>query len=84
MMWAALAYTLMQRLRAIALQGTELARTSAATIRTRLLKIGATIVRHMIVIPPLAEARPGVWYINRALFPIAKSASPPDLSLIHI
>lgn len=43
---AALAYTLMQRLRAIALAGTELARATAATIRVRLLKIGAAIVRN--------------------------------------
>jgi hypothetical protein len=43
---AALAYTLMQRLRALALQGSELERASAATIRCRLLKIGAAIVRN--------------------------------------
>lgn len=43
---AALAYTLMQRLRALALHGTELARASAATIRVRLLKIGAAILRN--------------------------------------
>jgi hypothetical protein len=43
---AALAYTLMQRLRALALQGTELERASAATIRVRLLKIGAAILRN--------------------------------------
>jgi len=43
---AALAYTLMQRLREIALSGSELARATAATIRVRLLKIGAAIVRN--------------------------------------
>lgn len=43
---AALAYTLMQRLRALALQGSELERASAATIRVRLLKIGAAIQRN--------------------------------------
>jgi len=43
---AALAYTLMQRLRAIALAATELERATAATIRVRLLKIGAAIVRN--------------------------------------
>jgi hypothetical protein len=43
---AALAYTLMQRLRALALRATELERASAATIRVRLLKIGATILRN--------------------------------------
>jgi hypothetical protein len=40
------AYTLMQRLRALALHATELERASAATIRVRLLKIGAAIVRN--------------------------------------
>jgi hypothetical protein len=43
---AALAYTLMQRLRALALSGTELARACAATIRTRLLKIGVGVLRN--------------------------------------
>lgn len=46
LMFAALAYTLMQRLRAVALQGTELARATAATIRVKLLKIGAAILRN--------------------------------------
>jgi hypothetical protein len=43
---AALAYTLMQRLRALALQGTELERVSTATLRVRPLKIGAAILRN--------------------------------------
>jgi hypothetical protein len=43
---AALAYTLMQRLRALALQDTELQRATASTIRVRLLKIGAAILRN--------------------------------------
>jgi hypothetical protein len=43
---AALAYTLMQRLRALALQASELERASAATVRVRLLKIGAAILRN--------------------------------------
>ena len=42
---AALAYTLMQRLRDLALKGSTLERATA-TIRTRLLKIGAAIVRN--------------------------------------
>ena len=46
LMFAALAYTLMQRLREVALTGTELANATAATIRVRLLKIGAAIVRN--------------------------------------
>jgi hypothetical protein len=43
---AALAYTLMQRLRALALHATELERATAATIRARLLRIGAAILRN--------------------------------------
>jgi len=46
LLFAALAYTLMQRLRAIALQATELERATAATIRVRLLKIGGAVVRN--------------------------------------
>jgi hypothetical protein len=43
---AGLAYTLMQRLRTLALSGTELADACAATIRTRLLKIGVAVLRN--------------------------------------
>ena len=43
---AALAYTLMIQLRRLALKGTELAQACTATIRTRLLKIGAAVVRN--------------------------------------
>jgi hypothetical protein len=43
---ASLAYVLMERLRAIGLAGTELARAQVGTIRSRLLKIGAVIVRN--------------------------------------
>ena len=46
LMFSALAYTLMQRLREIALANTELARATAATIRVKLLKIGAAVVRN--------------------------------------
>ena len=43
---AAMAYTLMQRLRQLALAGTELARATTATIRAKLLKIGAAVIRN--------------------------------------
>jgi hypothetical protein len=43
---AALAYTLMQRLRALCLRGTVLERATAATIRVRLLKFAAAVVRN--------------------------------------
>lgn len=43
---AALAYTLMVNLRRMALKGTELERACADTIRLKLLKIGAAVVRN--------------------------------------
>lgn len=45
-LFSALAYTLMQRLREIALAATDLASASAATIRVRLLKIGTAVIRN--------------------------------------
>jgi hypothetical protein len=41
--FAAMAYVLIEGLQRLGLQGTELARAQAATIRLRLLKIGARI-----------------------------------------
>ena len=41
--WAAFAYLLMERLRALTLQGTELAEATVGTIRTRLLKVAAAV-----------------------------------------
>lgn len=46
LLFAALAYTLMQQLRAIVLPGTDLVNAQAATIRTKLLKIGASVIRN--------------------------------------
>jgi len=43
---AALAYTLMIQLRQVALKGTELEKACTATIRTKLLKIGAAVLRN--------------------------------------
>jgi len=43
---SALAYTLMEAIRRLALQGTELARAQCGTLRLKLLKIGAVIVRN--------------------------------------
>lgn len=45
-LFAALAYTLLQRLKALALTGTELAHATTATIRVKLLKIGAAVLRN--------------------------------------
>lgn len=46
LLWAALAYTLMINLRRQALQGTPLERACTATIRIKLLKIGAAVLRN--------------------------------------
>ncbi len=43
---SSLAYILTERLRALALAGTEFARLQALTLRTKLLKIGAVIIRN--------------------------------------
>jgi len=43
---SSLAYVLVERLRALALAGTEFARLQATTLRTKLFKIGAVIVRN--------------------------------------
>jgi hypothetical protein len=45
-LFSALAYTLMQRLREMALQDADLVKATAATIRVSLLKIGATVIRN--------------------------------------
>ena len=46
MLIASLGYVLMQHLRCVALAGTELATAQAGTIRAKLLKVGAVIVRN--------------------------------------
>ena len=43
---SSLAYVLVERLRALALSGTQFARLQATTLRAKLLKIGAVIVRN--------------------------------------
>ena len=43
---SALAYTLVERLRALALQGTTLARAQISTLRSKLLKLAAVITRN--------------------------------------
>ena len=70
---AALAYTLMQRLRELALKGSELERATAATIRTRLLKIGAAIVRNTRRVRVLLASHPPL----RTLFLSAARALAP-------
>jgi len=43
---ASLAYTLIEAIRRIALKGTELARAQCGTIRLKLLKVGAVIIKN--------------------------------------
>lgn len=45
-LFSSLAYILLERLKAIALQGTDFARAQAHTIRLKLLKIGGIIIRN--------------------------------------
>ena len=45
-LFAGFAYTLMQRFKEMALVGTEFERAATATIRVRLLKIGAAVIRN--------------------------------------
>lgn len=66
---SALAYTLLNAIRQRALVGTELARARCDTIRLKLLKIGASVIRNTRrVILMLSESCPG-----KALFRLAAS-----------
>lgn len=47
---AAMAYTLMETIRRLALKGTQLEQATCATIRTKLIKIGAVIVSKLTVV----------------------------------
>lgn len=73
LMFAALAYTLMQRLREIALSHTELARATAASIRVKLLKIGAAILRNTRRVRILLASH----HPSREIFLIAARALAP-------
>lgn len=73
LMFAALAYTLMQRLREIALSNTELARATAASIRVKLLKIGAAILRNTRRVRILLASH----HPSREIFLIAARALAP-------
>ena len=60
---ASLAYTLMNTIRRLGLKGSEYARAQCATIRLKLLKIGAVITRNTTARPPpplkrLSRSRP--------------------------
>ena len=74
---AALAYTPMINLRRLGLKGTELAQAWTATLRTKLLKIGAAVVRNtrrVCVCCLLASAHP----IKHVLIIAARALSPKN------
>jgi len=60
---AGLAYTLMQRFKELALQDTALERASSASIRVRLLKMGAVIVRNTRRIRLLLADQPPLQHV---------------------
>jgi hypothetical protein len=73
--FASIAYTLMQALRRVGLKGTELERAQCATIRLRLLKIGALVkisVRRVVI--ALSQAFPLQALFERA---ISNLRAPP-------
>lgn len=47
---SAIAYTLLEALRRLALRGTVLAEATCATLRSKLIKIGAVIVRKLTIV----------------------------------
>ncbi|NHZ63831.1 IS3 family transposase [Massilia sp. CCM 8694] len=70
---AAFAYTLMINLRRLALVGTELARACTATIRIKLLKIGAAVVRNTRRVRVLLASQHPLKHV----FPTAARALAP-------
>lgn len=65
---SAIAYTLMEALRRLALRGTELAQATCATLRTKLIKIGAVVVSKTTVIRlHLCSSHPLKELFRRAL-----------------
>ena len=71
---ASLAYTLMEHIRRTALKGTELARAQASTIRLKLLKIGAVILRNTRRVRFLLASA----YPHRALYLRVAAALAPE------
>ena len=68
---SSLAYILIERLRALALHGTEFARVQATTLRAKLLKIGAVIIRNTrrvrVLLSSAFPYQDIFWHAARAL-----------------
>jgi hypothetical protein len=71
---SSLAYSLLEAMRRLALKGTELARAQAGTIRLKLLKIGAVIVRNTRRVRILLSSA----YPHQALFLKVAARLAPD------
>ncbi len=71
---SSLAYSLLEAMRRLALRGTELARAQAGTIRLKLLKIGAVIVRNTRRVRILLSSA----YPHQALFFKVAARLAPD------
>ncbi|MDH3694674.1 MAG: transposase, partial [Gammaproteobacteria bacterium] len=71
---SSLAYTLLEAIRRLALAGTELARAYVGTIRLKLLKIGAVILRNTRRIRLLLSSS----YPNQDLFCLVAAKLTPE------
>ena len=72
-LFSSLAYTLLEALQRLALHGTELARAYVGTIRLKLLKIGAVVVRNTRRVRVLMSSH----YPNRELFALVVARLAP-------
>ena len=62
---SSLAYTLIATIRRLGLRGTTMARAQADTIRLKLLKIGAVVIRNTRRVRLQAPARTRTWSVSR-------------------
>lgn len=73
-MLSSLAYVLMEAIRRLGLEGTELARAQVSTIRLKLLKVGAVILRNTRRIRFLLSSS----FPNQSLFTLVAARLAPD------
>ena len=73
-LFSTLAYTLIEAMQRLALQGTSLARAYAGTIRLKLLKIGAVVLRNTRRVRLLLSSH----YPEQELFALVVARLAPD------
>lgn len=73
LLYSSLAYTLLEALQRLALHGTELARAYVGTIRLKLLKIGAVVIRNTRRVRVLMSSH----YPNQMLFALVVARLAP-------